>query len=326
VFPEIRAVRDAGGENTIVVIRVPQSDETPHAIAGNTKVYLRTGKLNTPEELATIHEIEWLQSKRRKSEELRDRLNERAFQRCRTLLSQHTRASGAAFPDMLESPGWLTLSACPRYPKQSLKAPPDMSEVYDTIKIRDWYGTFDRFPPAHPFRSGLGRIVQDAMVFTNDWDTQKQFFYTELNCFGLYYYRQNLQGEPTRAGSESMTTFRASEVLARIDEFLDTALRFYDCVGYWALLQFDLCLDSVVNCGLMMDWPRRITDPPPGSCPDTGLRFTKSMLVGGLKADQEEVVLEALQYVMWAFGWDVGRDRLGEYHHQWQGYLKKQMQ
>ncbi|GAJ01553.1 unnamed protein product, partial [marine sediment metagenome] len=37
---------------------------TPHAIRGNTRVYIRTDTSNEPEELATVDKVLWLLDKR----------------------------------------------------------------------------------------------------------------------------------------------------------------------------------------------------------------------------------------------------------------------
>lgn len=64
VFPEIRVCPPCNNK-TFVTIRVPQSNETPHAIYNNTQVYVRTGNRNKPEDLATVEQIEWLRNRRR---------------------------------------------------------------------------------------------------------------------------------------------------------------------------------------------------------------------------------------------------------------------
>lgn len=48
VFPEIAVCKDPGGDKAVIAIRIPQSHQAPHAIAGNRHVYLRTGNRNSP--------------------------------------------------------------------------------------------------------------------------------------------------------------------------------------------------------------------------------------------------------------------------------------
>lgn len=57
VFPEVAVCPDPSGSKAVIVVRVPESPESPHAIQSNTRVYLRTGNRNKPEELATLEQI-----------------------------------------------------------------------------------------------------------------------------------------------------------------------------------------------------------------------------------------------------------------------------
>lgn len=57
VFPEIQVCSDQSGARAVVLVRIPQSHQAPHAISNNTRVYLRTGDVNNPEELATVDQV-----------------------------------------------------------------------------------------------------------------------------------------------------------------------------------------------------------------------------------------------------------------------------
>ena len=52
IFPEIKVCPNKDSAKAYIVIRIPQSNQTPHAINKNTKVYFRTGNVNNPEDLA----------------------------------------------------------------------------------------------------------------------------------------------------------------------------------------------------------------------------------------------------------------------------------
>ena len=78
VFPEVSVCPNSAQDKAIVVIRVPQSHQTPHATKGNRRVYLRTGNRNNPEELATVDEIEWLREHRARALALRNSLYQTA--------------------------------------------------------------------------------------------------------------------------------------------------------------------------------------------------------------------------------------------------------
>jgi predicted HTH transcriptional regulator len=60
VLPEIRVFNISGtGNKVVIVIKVHESIEAPHAIQNSTRVYIRTGNLSNPYDLAEIDRIEY---------------------------------------------------------------------------------------------------------------------------------------------------------------------------------------------------------------------------------------------------------------------------
>jgi predicted HTH transcriptional regulator len=57
VIPEVQLCTSDDRTRAVIVIRVPQSRDAPHAISKNTRVYVRTGRQNKPEELASVNEF-----------------------------------------------------------------------------------------------------------------------------------------------------------------------------------------------------------------------------------------------------------------------------
>src|SRR5690348_11724239 len=54
IIPEVGVCANADESRAALIVRVAQSTETPHAMHSNTRVYVRTGKRNSPEELANL--------------------------------------------------------------------------------------------------------------------------------------------------------------------------------------------------------------------------------------------------------------------------------
>ena len=185
-IPDVTVVSDTTKKRALVVIRIAQSHQTPHAISGNTQVYLRTGNRNKPEELASIDHVEWLMDGRKKAEQFRDRLYRQAETRLTALhletLERRKKAReevSAVFPE-----SWMLLSMCPLFPKDRLIDPPAMYEVYRDSEV-DLYRGQPTFPP----QEGSYRIVQDGFVRQGD---DGDVFHLELNSFGLYFYKQSI--------------------------------------------------------------------------------------------------------------------------------------
>jgi predicted HTH transcriptional regulator len=81
VFPETKICRFGNNhEKAVVVIRVQESDETPHTVERTTGIYVRVESQNEPQR-ARYEEIEWLINRREKAVENRERLLRRAEER-----------------------------------------------------------------------------------------------------------------------------------------------------------------------------------------------------------------------------------------------------
>jgi len=309
VFPEIAVCRDSSGTRAVVVVRILQSHQTPHAIAGNTEVYLRTGNRNTPEKLAHVNEIEWLREGRRKSEELREQLYVRAENRLASLHDRQ-RQEKPKMPKMSLMHGWLMLSLCPLYPKDPFTTPPELNDVYKRIRVTEYYRTNHEFPLPS---LGNGTIVQDGIVLHRS-DEDGDVFHTELNCFGLYFYKQTVLHEyQPPLGGNPIRIIRASEILCRLDEFLDSAIKYYHQIRYWGVLDFRMHLDHIHGCGLGRYHPDE-HDTPPLYSPDAEVRFSDAVLASVLEVEKPQLILRATQRVGWAFGWNLSEQLLKSYY------------
>jgi hypothetical protein len=116
IIPEIATCGNSGGDKVIVLVRVPQSEHAPHALHRNSALYIRTGKRTKPEDLADLDRIDWLRGRRKKSEELREWIFDRACVRFRDMRDGKvggvpTTDEGAWGP-MGEQPGLLTIALC----------------------------------------------------------------------------------------------------------------------------------------------------------------------------------------------------------------------
>lgn len=82
ITPDVRVLDVPGKEDRIiVVVKVPQSIEAPHAIENSTRVYIRVAGTTPPYDLADIDHIEYLLKRRQQSEQWREELIGRAAAR-----------------------------------------------------------------------------------------------------------------------------------------------------------------------------------------------------------------------------------------------------
>jgi hypothetical protein len=311
LFPEIQVCPDDAKALAVLVVRIVQSHQTPHAMSGNTEVYLRTGNRNTPERLATVDEIEWLREHRKRSSDLREvlySLAEERFTRLYARQRDEIRAGGQQVTEVKN--GWLTLSLCPLYPKDLLKLPPELDELKRRIGVPDYMKTATEFPI--PSREP-SKIVQHGIVFARVYD-EDSIYHTELNGFGLYFYRQALlRSYKSRATGEDIRVIRSSEVFCRLDEFIDSAAKFYTAIGYWGALQFRLDLSHIEGCRLG-PFTEDPYDDEPLTTLESEVRFDQVVLAPALSDTKPDLILNAAQRVAWAFGWNVTSQFLDRFY------------
>ena len=308
IFPEIQVCQDNTKTKAAIIIRISQSVQTPHAIRGNTSVYLRTNNLNNPEELATIDKIAWLKDNRKLSIDMKLEIGNRADKRYQFYLEEDIRkqikdGSQGAYPN--ES--ILTLSICPSFPSNTYFNPPELADLINTISVDSRHGTICHFP----IGSGFPKIVHDGIVLTH-CEGIPRFYYTEINNFGLYFFRHPLT--ITRA-----RTIRASEVISLVDGFLASSMKLLEEIGYWGYLDFSITVSDISNIKLAFNWiGSSLVDTPLGICPDKYVNFQRTFLANELQHDRDKLIFVSTRDIFWGFGLDLTDERYSL-------YLKKNM-
>ena len=106
ITPDVRVVDFPNQEDRVlVVVRVPESIEAPHAIQNATRVYIRNASTTAPVELSNIERIEYLLTRRRDAEAHRERLIERA-------------AARSSYANLVAPR--VRVVVCPRFPRGTL--------------------------------------------------------------------------------------------------------------------------------------------------------------------------------------------------------------
>lgn len=230
VFPEIR-VCPPHDNKTFVIIRVHQSNETPHAIYNNTQAYVRTGNRNKPEDLATVEQIEWLRNRRGKSEELREMLYRRAEERYQTICGQ--KKVGIEF-------GEFTVSFAPLYPQKPLITVEAIEGIIPQITV--FGGGGRQFPWLY---SGL-EPVQDGMIsfFLN----KDNGFIThmEINKFGLIYYKEYLISFNAKLERKE-NLLHMVKIIRILDTSFEAIGKYYNTVGFSGLAEIRLSLEKLLG-------------------------------------------------------------------------------
>ncbi len=298
VFPEIQ-VCDPVRNRTFIIIRVPQSNMTPHYIRHRTKIYVRTGDITQPERLAPAEQIEWLWKRRKKSEELRELLYTTASERYNNYIKLH-KLSGISF-------GEATISIAPLYPTEPYKSPQEIKQISETIKAKGYYEEFPYFQYSkiRPIQGGIA-------TFLFNKETQ-DINYTELNQFGLIYHKEDLGNlekvKTEKEGVEKIEKVKRTyfvHIIRLIDLFLEASANFYEQLGYWGLVELKFSLEKLLGIELL-DIGKRMFRPPWGQdniSVDARLKWQRTHYVNKIKNKRAELLIEFLKDIGWSLGWE----------------------
>lgn len=158
VMPEVILVDVPGTDNVVIVVRVDESIQAPHAIQNSTRVYIRAGSVTQPyekPELAEMNRIEYLLNRRQNTQEITKQILDR--------IEQRINRNG----DM-DAPS-ITVIARPVYPYRPVISATAIYELF-----RAWS---DKKRVAGGVACFLGR--------SSDSDL-------EINEYGIVYYRRKL--------------------------------------------------------------------------------------------------------------------------------------
>jgi hypothetical protein len=307
IIPEVAVCRAPDKSRVAVLVRVGPSTDAPHAMQSNTRVYVRTGNRNAPEELADLVRIQWLVNRREKAERLRGQLLGRASERF--VHMRDGRVPGTPKTDEASQnggnaqPGLLTLALAPVYPERPLVEAGRLETLAREIRVHDPVGT-DNFQ--FPFPSVPTRLVQDGLVMHLSGMQGLRTYHAHLNVYGLYFFKQSLLytvPENRRATQlEPHTFLRARELVARAYEMAQSGAKFYELIGYRGPLQFICSMDSVLGLPLRVDETCRYSA-------DTDVK--SSIVVSGVQLvhNANGIVHQLVGPVLLAFDWNLDEEK-----------------
>lgn len=281
VFPEVRVCRNSENR-ALVLIRIQQSENAPHAVSRNTKIYLRTGNVNKPEDLAQIDQIEWLKNRRQKSENLRDSLFSRARQR----------ASNQG--NTLHLP-LLTLAISPVYPNIPLTNPSELSAIRWDIEHK--HGIHSMPDPDNK----CATFAHESIVI-EDRDAHGSS-YTELSIFGMYFSQACLLDI-----TDSKKVMYLDHIFIKLFLLLTSGEKLYSHLGYRGPVWFCCHLTSLQNRAMRGSYTLKMHSEK--MCRDSEVRLIDSLPMLPKDEDKIGFLSRVGRTIAWAFGWDLSEEDL----------------
>jgi hypothetical protein len=277
VFPDVQ-VCPPENDRTFVVIRVLQSDTTPHAVRNNTLVYLRVGNITKGEDAeryATVPEADWLRNRRAKSEELKERLVGRAFERYARVSDLHGFAGDAP-----KATVWLG----PKFPTGPVVTLSELDEFRGATKLHA-----DRY-------SEIARVYE-GMTHTYKGDHGVETF-TETSVFGYTFHSAGIKA----LHLDNPTVLFISLITDAVADTVRFASRFLPAAGFWGEIELHVILQNIKGAKLRKFRDAYFFGPAPQI--DNSFEVTRD-LAGSIWRDEralQATITDIMTSIAWAFG------------------------
>ena len=201
VQPEviIREVPDT--DNVVVIVRVTESPEAPHAIQNSTKVYIRVGSITQPYELAEIDRIEYMLKRREKPQITTQQILNRTEERIESFFITDTPS--------------ITVIARPVFPHRPIISTGDIYEFAREKSLTWLYSS----------------RVMGGWVASTKRDSEF-YAYWELNEYGIVYHRQHLDKIDRYSDSHEAKYLDFRRFVWEVGRTIEMATSFYKKCGY----------------------------------------------------------------------------------------------
>ena len=211
----------ADPNNVVIIVRVEESPQAPHAIQNSTRVYIRTGSITQPYELklADIDQIQHMLKRREDSQTTIRQIRNRTEDRIESRFS-------ASEPN-------IAVIAHPVFPHRPIMS---TGEIYELIRMNnsfpfnDWDGSFGT------------RRVAGGVCFMG---STNNILYSELNEYGFVYRREALFEEIPKHSDEQEGYFHYRQFLLPVNELIRYARSLYEKCGYFGNIEITAQLEQV---------------------------------------------------------------------------------
>ena len=296
VIPEV-IIRDVPDTNNIVVIvRVDESPQAPHAIQNSTRAYIRTGSITQPYELAEIDRIEYMLKRREDSQTTIRQICNRTEERIISFFSTNE-------PN-------ITVVVHPIFPYRPIMSTGD---IYEFIKMRNSI-------PFNEWEIDFGtRRVEGGVCFMGNMGNRSGSNYWELNEYGVAYHRKTLYKETLKHSNEQEEYLHYRQFVSTISELIQDARSFYEKCGYLGNIEITVRLQQVLGEKLRLyessDGPSYIDldSRKRQQCLNSQVSTSVQCLARNLVKEEKitEVVNELADHLLWAFNVDATTVRSG---------------
>ena len=291
VFVDINVCISPDGNRMFVLIQIPQSNLTPHLVGKLKRAYVRTGQASRPEAIVHPEKLPWLLDHRKKSENLRHILYDKAETHFENYLKTRTAN--------VEGEAVCTLSMLPTYPEEPLANYKHIPALIAGASTRASYGIMaDPDFPLLPVQDG-------AVIISNKRGEYKM---TEFNAYGLVMNKQIVSAEEIVNG-HTASTIRLEKIAQNVTLFFLTTRKFLDKLAGGGPLSFRLKLEHL--CARRALFAKRQS-----TVLEDYLRLDKTFSQTDLQTKLPSILEELLYEIAWSLGLQVSGQEIKELQEQ----------
>lgn len=297
-------------DRVVVVVRVDESQQAPHAIQNTNRVYIRIGSITQPYEYqdAGIDRIDYLLKRREEPQRISRQILDRIEERVRV----------RSYRPQLERPN-LAIFARPVFPYRPIIAP---SEIYE-------------YMVQHPLIPSTARNIDlstkrvtggTCHVENGDW-----LSFWELNEHGIIYCREGLHRKrmvsdfsPRDADNRGEEYLTVDEIALKIYGFLSIAEHFFTRCEYSGNVEVMARLEQVGDEKLLFSQDLQSAAVERRQSAETEILASTQCLPRYLRTAEEysRVLIELLNQIFWVFN---VADNEWEWRERWRKYVTERV-
>lgn len=281
IIPEVKIFEIPEKKGKIlVVIKVHESVEAPHAIQNSTRVYIRTGSITQPYEMAEVDRIKYLLDRREKPLKLKEELKQRAYGRVSNLL-------GGFKPRV----PYVCISILPVFPYQPL------------VSLGDLFTFCNRVPSRYAYFNDPQRIVDGVCKLAGN---SEDFYYREINHYGLIFTCDTLSKAESKwkrisaQDADKRLYVRFTHFVLDIGQALKLAEMFYDECGYLGNVEVKIDAENIANEFLLYN-DEGFAEFDEYKSVDNNVSSSKIILVEDIQVKLLEIVVSLVHNILWIF-------------------------
>lgn len=297
VIPEIKIVDVSHNNNIVVIVRVDESIQAPHAIQNSKRVYIRTGSITEPYDYADMDRIAYMFKRREDSQENAKQILDRIEERAKRFSIQ-------------DKPS-LTVIAQPVYPYRPVIT---TSEIYELLERVT-------FPP-RKVAGGVANVRNDNIFF-------------ELNEYGIVYHRSVLpEHQQSNVHPELIgVAVNYCDFIRTISVLIYQAKRLYEKCDYVGNIEVSARSQNVIGTKLYdpddrLLYAQKITENIPDGpvCSDMEVYASTQCMPRDFNNIDKliDIIEELIHQLIWAFNIPINeswvKDRVGK---QIEDFIKK---